>query len=271
MQSINGHLIVPGIYDSLSAILVKEHGFEYGWVSGFGVATSLGLQDNNSIGINVYIQRISEIARFANLKLIVDCDEGYGKLENTIELVENLRDKNVVAICIEDNVFPKINSFNKIARPIQQKEIMANKIYALKSKFPQIKIIARTESLICNQGIEDAYERSILYENSGADYILIHSKYTSSQEYDFLSRNYPGKKKLVVIPSLGKSVTIHDLIEAKYKIIIIANQILRTSIYYTNLMLNELKLNNKIPLERLHDKMVSMEYIFDLINKYDKL
>lgn len=270
MLNLNTPIIVPGIYDSLSAILVKEQGFEFGWVSGFSVATSFGLQDNNSIGINGYTQRISEIAKFANLKLIVDCDEGYGEMENTIELVRKLIDNNVVAICLEDNVFPKTNSFKNITRPIQDKAVLANKISTLKSKFPQLKIIARTESLICNMGIEDAYERSCLYENSGADYILIHSKFTSFDEYETLIMNYPGKKNLVVIPSLGKSVMIHDLMEANYKIIIIANQILRTSIYSTNKMLNELKSDKKIPLENFHDKMVSMDYIFELINKYDK-
>ena len=43
-------------------------------------------------------------------------------------------------------------------------------------------IIARVESLILNQGIEDALKRSQAYVKAGADGILIHSKSKDGDE-----------------------------------------------------------------------------------------
>ena len=43
-------------------------------------------------------------------------------------------------------------------------------------------IIARTEALIAEQGIDEAIKRALAYEKAGADAILIHSKKDSPDE-----------------------------------------------------------------------------------------
>ena len=85
-------------------------------------------------------------------------------------------------------------------------------------------IIARTEALIAETGMEDALARATAYETAGADAILIHSKKTTPDEIFEFSKIWNGNIPLVVVPTTYPSVSIDDLIKNNFKMIIYANQ-----------------------------------------------
>ena len=84
------------------------------------------------------------------------------------------------AIIIEDKVGSKKNSL--FGTSVQQKqdsiENFSNKIKSGKASqiTKDFMIIARIESLILKQGLDDAIKRADAYVNAGADGIMIHSK-----------------------------------------------------------------------------------------------
>ncbi len=258
--------IVPGVYDSLSAMLVREREFHHAWVSGFSVASSLGCPDNNSLGIKRFVERVKEIAEASDLQLLIDCDEGYGSEDNALVFVSALLDVcQPRLLSFEDNVFPKTNSFKSAERLLADKTTLGRTLSAIKRRFPTVKLLARTEALICHRPISEAYERSLYYEECGADYILIHSRRRSFSEYRALSEGYPGNKPLVVIPSLA-DLRLSELLTLNFEFVFLANQLIRTAVKSMTLLLDCI-LSEDDCLKELHSRMAPMDYLFALIDK----
>ena len=83
-------VLMPGVWDALSARIVAAAGFSTAFVSGFAVSGSLlGLPDVGHIGQT----EMADVARRAssvapNLNLVVDADTGYGNAMNVARTVE---------------------------------------------------------------------------------------------------------------------------------------------------------------------------------------
>lgn len=253
--------LVPGIYDVLTAKLVEKKGFEVGWVSGFCVATSLGLPDANVLSMEAFTSRVNEIRNACNLSLIVDCDEGYGALENTIFLTEKLSESKVEAICLEDNRFPKINSFKDSSdRALESRDAFCKKIEVIKKRNPGLQLIARTEALIAGLTLDEAVERGIAYSDAGADIILMHSRYQHHHQFETLRNAWKLDKPLAVVPTGALDVTFDSFERLGFSLVIYANQLMRKSIFTMNAVLDQFE----SPMSELQRQAVSMEYVFNL-------
>lgn len=93
-------------------------------------------------------------------------------------------------------------------------------------------IIARIESLILEQGMEDALRRARAYVAAGADGIMIHSRKTDPAEilqFCDLFRSEDQETPIVVVPSSFHSVTEEELAEHGVNIVIYANQLTRSA------------------------------------------
>ena len=103
---------------------------------------------------------------------------------NVSHLVKKYESAGVAAICIEDKIFPKKNSLLEETEQelLPEKDFVAKIIAGKEAKMNNdFMVIARTEALIANQGIDEAIKRANAYEKAGADAILIHSKKISFQ------------------------------------------------------------------------------------------
>lgn len=265
----NENIIIPGIYDPLSAKLAETNGFPAAWVSGFCVSTSLFVPDENHLTIDRYVQRIGEIRKISKIPLIVDCDEGYGSLENACDLVSRLNDIGIEACCLEDNVFPKINSFKETdnrSNLLEDEERFTEKIYAIKKKNPSMLLVARTESLIVGEELPEAVRRARLYQSGGADLLVIHSKSKDINDFIRITEAWADSSSLVVIPTVARDIHLDDLASLGYKIIILANQLLRSTI--TNMYQVYSKMRNDKRINELNKEIVSMDFIFKLIDSH---
>lgn len=260
-------IVVPGVFDAISAKLAELNFFKMAWVSGFSVSSSLFMPDNNSLSIDKYIDRIYEIRDVSNIPLIIDCDEGFGDMEQTVNLFTRLNKLKVECCCIEDNVYPKINSFKEsltVTRELKSTEHFSRNISILKREFPEIYLIARTESLIAGEDLESAVERAHSYRSAGADLIVIHSKSRTYTEFQEIVKAYGDANTLVIIPTFAENMLASDFNELGIKIVIYANQILRRYILTIN---NTLQLlSNNVNIDDLNKTAVSMNYIFNLID-----
>ena len=103
-------------------------------------------------------------------------------------------------------------------------------------------IVARIESLILQQGMEDALKRAKAYTNVGVDAIMIHSKESKPNEILEFCKKYNEFEKtvpIVVVPSSFDTIYEDELAQAGVKVVIYANQLLRSA--YPS-MLNTAKL-----------------------------
>ena len=94
-------------------------------------------------------------------------------------MVKKYEKAGIAGIFIEDKTFPKEKSLLKDGNNtlISEKEFVAKIIAAREAKDGKdFMIIARTEALIAEQGLNEAKKRALAYEKAGADAILIHSK-----------------------------------------------------------------------------------------------
>jgi phosphoenolpyruvate phosphomutase len=260
-------IFVPGIFDGLTALLVEKKKFEVAWVSGFSVSSSMGLPDSNNISADSYINRVKEIRKVSTISLIVDCDEGFGNNETMLYLIESLVNNGVEAVCVEDNLFPKINSFKTIAetRRIECKVEFSKKIKLIKERFPDLIFIARTEAIVAGLGLEEAIERGRIYAEAGADVILLHSTYHHLKEFSHLINQWNSSIPLAVVPTNAKEGSFSDFEALGFRIVIYANQMLRASIYSMEKVLTSFAQDQ--PSGLLSDHSVSMDYIFNLTEK----
>jgi phosphoenolpyruvate phosphomutase len=127
-------------------------------------------------------------------------------------------------------------------------------------------IIARIESLILNQGIDDAITRADAYIKAGADGVMIHSKEKNGDEIMEFCRRYKMLEKrvpLVAVPSSYNHVYESQLIDAGVNVVIYANHLLRSA-YPAMVDVAKSILSHERSLEA-DDKCMSIKEILNLI------
>ena len=263
-------LKVMGAFDSMSAKLVEINGFDAIWAGSFAISATHALPDASILTMTEFLNVSSNIVQSCKIPVIADCDTGYGGPSNVSHTVKKFELAGVAAICIEDKTFPKQNSLLKNGKQelISEKESVAKILAAKEAKSNKnFMIIARTEALIAELGMNEALQRATAYQNAGADAILIHSKKETPDEIFEFSESWKGKIPLVVVPTTYPTVGIDELIKNKFKMTIYANQTLRVAYSAMNNMLREIK-----DCERISDikqEMSSMEDIFELQKMYE--
>ena len=226
-------VLVAGAHDGLSAILVREAGFDAVWASGFEISASHGVPDANIVSVSDNVQAAARMVEASGIPVIADCDTGYGNAINVIHTVRAYEREGIAALCIEDNVFPKRCSFYVgVRRELADPEEHARKITAcLDTRLDDdFAIIARTEALIAGWGMDEALRRARRYADAGADFILVHSKAPEPHEVLEFARRWDRDTPLVCVPTTYKSTSAPTLATAGYRIIIYANQGLRAAI-----------------------------------------
>lgn len=265
IKSANGTIMVGGIYDTMSAILVEEAKFDAIWISGLGLSVSKkGRPDASIISMSEIVETTYNISNVVSLPLIIDMDSGFGNAINVYYHIKELVKAGAAGVCIEDNIFPKSNSFYLgIQKSLVSTIEMQNKIKAAKdSSHDDFVVIARNESLIVGTDINEALDRSYAYEEAGADGLVVHSADWTLVEA-FLER-WKGKVSLVCIPTKMPHVSITELINKRFEMLIYANQALRASLKYSKQVLDDIIVNG-ISKES-ESKISSVKEVFDLVN-----
>ena len=98
-------------HDGLSARIVEQAGFKGIWASGLCLSASMGVRDNNEASWTQVLEMLEFMSDASTVPILVDADTGYGNFNNVRRLVRKLEQRDVAAMCIEDKLFPKTNSF----------------------------------------------------------------------------------------------------------------------------------------------------------------
>lgn len=229
-----------GITGLIAEKTVVEHNgeldqFDAMWISSLCDSTAKGKPDIELVDMTSRYRTIDDVTEVTTKPIIFDGDTG-GLSEHFVYTVRTLEKMGVSAVIIEDKVGLKKNSlFGTEVSQTQDTienfcaKIMAGKKAQLTDDF---MIIARIESLILEQGMDDAMNRARAYVKAGADGIMIHSRKKSPAEileFCDLFRKEDKTTPIVVVPSSFNSVTETELAEHGVNIVIYANQLTRSA------------------------------------------
>src|SRR5437867_13136261 len=104
----NEIIVLPGVFDALSAKVAENVGFQAIFQTGYGSAASLlGMPDFGFVNAGENIENARRIIRSVNLPVIVDIDTGYGNPLTVWQVVSDLTAYGAAGIFLECQVWPK--------------------------------------------------------------------------------------------------------------------------------------------------------------------
>ena len=243
--------------------------FDVMWSSSLTDSTAKGKPDIEALDLTSRLQNINDTFEVTTKPLIYDADTG-GIPEHFAFTVKSLERVGVSAVIIEDKVGLKKNSLfgNDVAQQQASVEEFCHKIAVGKNAqiTDDFMVIARIESLILEQGMDDAVERAKAYIAAGADGIMIHSREKSPAEvleFCAIYRSLETQVPLVAVPSSYNSITDTELADAGVNVVIYANHMLRAAYPAMNDVAHSI-LEHGRSLE-CADKCMPIKGILDLI------
>lgn len=213
----------------------KIESFDAIWISSLCDSTAKGKPDTELVDLTSRLNTINEIMEVTTKPIILDGDSG-GLTEHFVFNVKTLERQGVSAIIIEDKIGSKRNSLFGTEAEQQQDTIenFCEKIIAGKKALQSrdFMIIARIESLILEQGMDDAIKRAKAYVQAGVSGIMIHScKKTPNEVFEFCDKfnEFAKDIPLVVVPTTYNTVTTDELRQKGVNIVIHANHLIRSA------------------------------------------
>ncbi len=209
--------------------------FDAMWVSSLCDSTAKGKPDIELVDMTSRLNTLEEIMEVTTKPIILDGDTG-GQIEHFVYNVQTLERMGISAVIIEDKKGLKKNSLfgTGVGQMQDSIEDFCHKIAAGKNaqKTRDFMIIARCESLILEQGLEDALTRCHAYVAAGADGVMIHSKSKTPDEvYAFCDafRQVDAKTPIIVVPTTYNDATEEELAAHGVNVVIHANHLIRSA------------------------------------------
>jgi phosphoenolpyruvate phosphomutase len=223
---------VAGAHSGLSARLVEASGFSAVWASSFELSTSYALPDASILTMSEALEAARVMNEAVSIPVIADCDTGFGDTANVVHMVRRYESSCIAGVCIEDKVFPKLNSLLGGGQELLDMDRFAAKVRAAKraQHSPDFVVIARTEALITGAGMDEALRRSDAYVDAGADAILVHSRASTPDEIWAFLDVWSGRAPVVVVPTTYFDVEVAEFERRGARVVIYANHGLRAAV-----------------------------------------
>jgi methylisocitrate lyase len=197
-------VLMPGVWDALSARLAVEAGFGTVFLSGYCVSgTLLGLPD---VGYLTQTE-MAEVARrvcSANpgLDVVVDADTGYGNPLNTMRTVELWNQAGASGLFLEDQVWPKRCGHMTGKQVIERGDWLA-KLRAAVHAAEGLHITARTDARAA-VGLAEAIERAKMARDTGVDALFVEAPETIG-ELEQIAAALPGVTLVANMVETGRT------------------------------------------------------------------
>ncbi|QFZ19545.1 isocitrate lyase/phosphoenolpyruvate mutase family protein [Saccharothrix syringae] len=229
----SGRLVrAVGAHNALGALLVEEAGLDAVWASSFEISAARCLPDAGLLTMTDYLQVAAQMQESCSIPVVADVDTGFGGPMNVAHMVRQYEREGITAVCIEDKVFPKMNSFVATDHTLVATKDFCHKVEVAKSvqRTSRFCVIARTEALIDGREVAEALDRCTRYAEAGADAVLVHSKSTSNEPILRFLAGWGGQVPVVIVPTTYPDWNAVDAHGAGVSMIIYANQSLRAAI-----------------------------------------
>ena len=236
VTAIEAHSGITGLIAEKTVVYQNGEArqFDAMWVSSLCDSTAKGKPDIELVDMTSRFRTVDDIMEVTTKPVIFDGDTG-GLTEHFVYTVKTLERMGVSMVIIEDKTGLKKNSLfgTEVAQTQDTIENFCHKITMGKraQKTKDFMIVARIESLILEQGMQDALNRAFAYVRAGADGIMIHSRKEDPTEvFDFVSafRQADPVTPIVVVPTSFHSVTEEEFKQRGVNVVIYANQLTRS-------------------------------------------
>ena len=174
LEDKNKIIVLPGVFDALSAKIAEHVGFEAMFQTGYGSSAALlGMPDFGLLNSGETVDNAMRIIRAVRVPVLVDADTGYGNPLNVWRLVRDLERLGAAGIFLEDQVWPKRCGHMVGKGVIPRDEYIPKLNAALEARRSKdFIIVARTDAR-APEGLEEAIERGKAYSKAGADVIFV--------------------------------------------------------------------------------------------------
>ncbi len=245
--------------------------FDAMWISSLCDSTAKGKPDIELVDMTSRFRTIDDVMEVTTKPIIFDGDTG-GLIEHFVYTVRTLERMGVSAIIIEDKTGLKKNSLfgTEVEQSQDSIEHFCEKIRAGKQTqlTDDFMIIARIESLILEQGMDDALERAFAYVGAGADGIMIHSRKKSPAEIVEFCDKFRDKNKttpIVVVPTSFNEITETELAQHGVNVVIYANQLTRSAFPAMEETAKEILRHHRA--KEVDDRLMPIKNIITLIDE----
>uniref|UniRef100_UPI003B5230DF isocitrate lyase/PEP mutase family protein n=1 Tax=Roseovarius indicus TaxID=540747 RepID=UPI003B5230DF len=209
-------LVMPGVYDPVSARVAELAGFDAVQCTGLGIAaTTLGVPDYSIVSLSEMVERTRVIANAVSIPVMADADTGFGNAVNAFYTTEFLAKAGAAGLNIEDQVMPK-RCGHLGGKELIETDEMTAKIAACRAAVEarDFVINARTDALAV-EGIDGAIERANAYFAAGADMVYVDAVSTL-KECTVLAKELEGPLGVSMVEGgrTDPSLVFEDLQEA---------------------------------------------------------
>ncbi|HLN35981.1 MAG TPA: oxaloacetate decarboxylase [Nitrososphaeraceae archaeon] len=265
-------IVLPGVYDALSARIAQNVGFNAAFQTGYGTsATLLGMPDFGFLNAGETIDNARRIINSVDIPILVDIDTGYGNPLNVWRTVTDLEKLGAGGIFLEDQVWPKRCGHMK-GKSVISKEDYVQKLKAAidARKSKDFIIVARTDSL-AQYGIDEAIKRGKQFQKIGADVIFIEAPKTLEEMKKITGEIDAPLLANMIEEGVTPNLPAKDLEKLGFRMVVFPLSALYSSTYAIKNVF--LSLHNTGMTKNLKKKMITFKEFNDFVNlpKYNQL
>ena len=219
--SAHESVLMPGVWDPLSALIVQNSGFSTAFVSGFAVSgTLLGRPD---VGYLTQTE-MAEVAQrvcssVSNLNVVVDADTGYGDPMTVRRTVELWEQAGAAGLFLEDQVWPK-RCGHMDGKQVVEREDWLAKLRAACDHREHLHVTARTDARAAVY-LNEALERAKMARDTGVDALFVEAP-QSINEMEAIAKALPDITLVANMVEKGKTplLTLAELAELGFCLVV---------------------------------------------------
>lgn len=235
-------IVLPGVFDALSARIAEHVGFDAMFQTGYGSSAALlGMPDFGFLNAGETLENARRIITAVNVPVLVDADTGYGNPLNVWRLVRDLENLGASGIFLEDQVWPKRCGHMAGKEVISKDDYMPklrSAIEARKSK--DFIIVARTDAR-APLGLEEAIERGKAYKKAGADVVFVEAPRTVQELKRVADQIDAPLVANMIEDGVTPTLPAQELLKFGYRIAVFPLSALYSATYAMREVLTELK------------------------------
>ena len=214
-------VLMPGVWDPLSALIVQQAGFSTAFVSGFAVSgTLLGRPD---VGYLTQTE-MAEVAQrvcssVPTMNVIVDADTGYGDPMTVRRTVELWEQAGAAGLFLEDQVWPK-RCGHMDGKQVVEREDWLAKLQAACDHRQHLHVTARTDARAA-VSLNEAIERAKMARDCGVDALFVEAP-QSVEEMEAIANALPDITLVANMVEKGKTplLTPSELADLGFRLIV---------------------------------------------------
>ncbi len=216
-------ILLPGVWDALSARLAHDAGFGVAFLSGYALSgTHLGLPDIGYLTQTEVADAARRIhAAAPDLALVVDGDTGYGNALNTKRTVELWEQAGAAGVFVEDQVFPK-RCGHMAGKEVVPVDAWLSNLRSAMMHRSHLFVVARTDARATG-GLHEAIGRARRAAELGVDALFVEAP-ESIEELEVIAKELAGHTLVASMVESGKTplLPIDELTDLGYSLVVSA-------------------------------------------------